>query len=100
MIGALVRFSVRRPGMVLALALTVTLYGLHRLYLASLDVFPEFSPALVVIQTEAPGLTAQLTETLVTRPIESAIAGVSGLKSLRSQSIPGLSVVTVVFDEG
>jgi CzcA family heavy metal efflux pump len=99
-IGALVRFSVRRPGIVLALALTVTLYGLHRLYLASLDVFPEFSPTQVVIQTEAPGLNAHLTETLVTRPIESGIAGVAGLKSLRSQSIPGLSVVTVVFEEG
>jgi len=100
MIGALVHFSVRRPGVVLALALTVTLYGMHRLYLASLDVFPEFSPSQVVIQTETPGLNAQLTETLVTRPIESAVAGVAGLASLRSQSIPGLSVVTAVFEEG
>lgn len=100
MIGALVRFSVRRPGVILALALTVTLYGMHRLYLASLDVFPEFSPTQVVVQTETPGLNAPLTETLVTRRIETAVAGVAGLASLRSQSIPGLSVVTAVFDEG
>ncbi|HEX6828330.1 MAG TPA: efflux RND transporter permease subunit, partial [Burkholderiales bacterium] len=100
MIAALVRFSVRRPGVVLALALTVTVYGLHRLFLASLDVFPEFSPTQVVIQTEAPGFNAQLTESLVTRPIEAAIAGIPGLGSVRSQSIPGLSVVTAVFHEG
>jgi CzcA family heavy metal efflux pump len=99
-IAALVRFSVRRPGVVLALALTVTVYGLHRLFLASLDVFPEFSPTQVVIQTEAPGFNAALTESLVTRPIEAAIAGIPGLGSVRSQSIPGLSVVTAVFREG
>ncbi|HSD61901.1 MAG TPA: efflux RND transporter permease subunit, partial [Burkholderiales bacterium] len=100
MVGAIVRFSVRRPGVVLALALTVTLYGLHRLFLASLDVFPEFAPTQVVIQTEAPGFNAPLTESLVTRPIEAAIAGIPGLASVRSQSIPGLSVVTAVFREG
>jgi CzcA family heavy metal efflux pump len=73
---------------------------MHRLYLASLDVFPEFSPTQVVVQTETPGLSALLTETLVTRRVESAVAGVAGLSSLRSQSIPGLSVVTAVFHEG
>lgn len=100
MIAALVRFSVRRPGVILALALTVTVYGLHRLLLASLDVFPEFSPTQVVIQSEAPGFNSQLTESLVTRPVEAAIAGIPGLASVRSQSIPGLSVVTAVFREG
>ncbi len=39
-------------------------------------------------------------EELVTRPVESAINGASGLATMRSESIPGLSVVTVTFDDG
>ena len=62
-------------------------------------MFPEFSPTQVVIQTEAPGLSAELVETLVSQPIENAISGVPGILSLRSQSIPGLSVVTVIFSD-
>src|SRR5581483_1630858 len=73
---------------------------LYTLFRANLDVFPEFSPSQVVIQTEAPGLSAELVETLVTQPIESALGGVTGLESLRSQSIPGLSVVHVFFRDG
>ncbi len=99
MIEAIVRFSVRRPGIVLALALVLTIYAVSRMVDARLDVFPEFAPAQVVIQTEAPGLPADLVETRVTTPIEAAVSGTRGLKELRSQSIPGLSVVTVIFDE-
>lgn len=99
MIDAVVRFAVRRPAVVLALALILTLYGLMRVLGASLDVFPEFSPNQVVIQTEAPGLPADLVELRVTTPIEAAVGGTRGLRDLRSQSIPGLSVVTAVFDE-
>ena len=100
MISAIVRFSLRFPGVVVAVALMLVAYGLFALQRARLDVFPEFSPAQVVIQTEAPGLSAEIVETLVTQPIENAIAGVSGVETLRSQSIPGLSVVTVLFDDG
>jgi CzcA family heavy metal efflux pump len=85
---------------IVALALTIVVYGLFTLSRAHLDVFPEFSPAQVVIQTEAPGLSAELVETQVSQPIESALAGLPGLQSLRSQSIPGLSVVHVFFTDG
>ena len=86
--------------MIVALAMTIVVYGLFTLSRAHLDVFPEFSPSQVVIQTEAPGLSAELVETQVSQPIENALAGVSGLESLRSQSIPGLSVVHVFFQDG
>ena len=99
MIAAIVRFSIRRSGVVIALAIAVMVYGLYSLTHASLDVFPEFSPIQVVIQSEAPGLSAELVETLVSQPLENAIAGVPGIQFLRSQSIPGLSVVTVIFSD-
>ncbi len=100
MIGAVVRFSVRNAALVLAIAAAVLVFGIVRMFGASLDVFPEFSPTQVVIQTESPGMGADLVESRVTNPIEQAIGGVAGLKSIRSQSIPGLSVVTVIFADG
>ena len=54
---------------IVALALTVIVYGLYVLSLANLDVFPEFSPSQVVIQTEAAGLSAELVERQVSQPI-------------------------------
>ena len=66
---------------------------------APLDVFPEFVPSTVDIQTEAPGFTAQQVEQLVTKPIENAVNGATGLATIRSESIPGLSVITIQFKD-
>lgn len=99
MIGFIVRQSIRYPGVVVALALSIMGYGLYVLGRANLDVFPEFSPAQVVIQTEAAGFSSELVERQVTQPIENALSGTNGVEVVRSQSIPGLSVVTVVFKE-
>ena len=100
MIAFIVRQSIRYAGVVVALALTVVIYGFYVLTRANLDVFPEFSPSQVVIQTEAPALSAELVERQVSQPIESVLAGASGVEHIRSQAIPGLSVVTVLFREG
>ncbi|MFG5410832.1 efflux RND transporter permease subunit [Piscinibacter sakaiensis] len=100
MISWLVRASVRHAGLVLGLALALFGEGLLRVAGAPLDVFPEFAPSQVVVQTEAPGQAATGVEALVTRPIEQAVAGLDGLAVLRSQSIAGLSVVTLLFRDG
>ncbi|CAN4269965.1 COG3696 Putative silver efflux pump [Methylophilaceae bacterium] len=99
MMSALVRFSIRFHGVVIGLACLVVIYGLYGLSRANLDVFPEFSPTQVVIQTESPGLSSKLVEQLVTQPIESTLSGTVGVESMRSQSIPGLSIVTIIFNE-
>ena len=99
MMAALIRFSIRYPGVVIGLAFLIIAYGIYQVRLSPLNVFPEFSPTQVVIQTESPGLSSDLVETLVTRPIELAIGGTIGIKQIRSQSIPGLSVVTIIFEE-
>jgi CzcA family heavy metal efflux pump len=96
--AALVRFAIRFRGIVVALACVLVAYGVYALGRAKYDVFPEFAPPQVSIQTEAVGLTPEQVEILVTRPIENAISGVPGVRTLRSTSIQGLSVVTVFFD--
>jgi CzcA family heavy metal efflux pump len=99
MLAPLVRFSIRFHGIVIALALLVLLYGGYRFATAGLDIFPEFSPKRVIIQTESPGLSAEQVEVLVTRTIETSISGLVGIASVRSESIQGLSIVRATFNE-
>ena len=96
-LGAVVRFSLRFKGVIITLALLLSLYSLYTLTKAKYDVFPEFAPPLVVIHAEAPGLSPEQVEALVTRPVESAVNGVEGIESLRSSSIQGFSATTVRF---
>jgi CzcA family heavy metal efflux pump len=95
----LVRGSIRHRGVVVGLALALVVYGAGVVANARLDVFPEFAPPQVSIQTEAPGLSPEQVEVLVTKPIEDAINGVEGIAAVRSQSIQGLSVITAVLAE-
>src|SRR5258708_2539427 len=99
MLPTLVHFSIRFRGVVIALACVLTGYGIYAAARAKYDVYPEFAPPLVVIQTEALGLSPEEVESLVTRPVENAVNGVASLESIRSQSIQALSVVTAVFNE-
>ncbi len=96
--AAIIGLAIRFRGIVIALACVLVAYGVYALGRAKYDVFPEFAPPQVSIQTEAVGLTPEQVEVLVTRPIENAISGVPGVRTLRSTSIQGLSVVTVFFD--
>jgi CzcA family heavy metal efflux pump len=96
--AALIRLSIRFRGVVIALGALLLGYGLYALTQARYDVFPEFAPPEVIIQTEAPGLAAEQVEILVTQPIENVLNGVPGLATLRSGSIQGLSVITATFD--
>jgi len=98
-LAAIIRWSLRFPIVVCALATILVVYGVLVLLRAKYDVFPEFVPPQASVQTEAPGLVAEQVEQLVTLPIEQAISGASGVEAVRSETISGLSVVTVVFQE-
>jgi CzcA family heavy metal efflux pump len=100
MLTAIVRWSLARPWLVAAGAALLLIYGVVVLGRAKFDVFPNFVPSQAEVQTEAPGLAAEQVEQLVTRPIEQAINGAAGVASVRSESIQGLSIVTVVFADG
>jgi Cu/Ag efflux pump CusA len=97
MLKSIVRFSIHRRTLVITLGCVLLAYGAYTLKTASFDVFPEFAPPEVSIQTEARGLSPEQVEQIVTTPIENAIIGVTGIDSIRSGSIQGLSVITVVF---
>ncbi|MDP3837307.1 MAG: efflux RND transporter permease subunit, partial [Methylococcales bacterium] len=99
MLSTLVRFAIRFYGIVIALAVVILLVGGYRFVTAGLDIFPEFSPKQVIIQTESAGLAAEQVEVLVTQQIETAIGGLVGLEATRSESIQGLSIVTATFAE-
>jgi CzcA family heavy metal efflux pump len=99
MLAAIIRWSLRFPSVVCALAVILVVYGVLVLVRSKYDVFPEFVPPQASVQTEAPGLVAEQVELLVTLPIEQAISGASGVEAVRSETISGLSVVTVVFQE-
>ncbi len=99
MLSALVRFSINYRGVVIALASLLVIYSVYQLSRAGLDIFPEFSPNLIVVQTEAPGYSTEQVEVLVTRRIETALSGLIGIDHIRSESIQGLSVVNVYFEE-
>jgi CzcA family heavy metal efflux pump len=94
----LISLAIRFRGIVIALSCMLLAYGTYALGRANYDVFPEFAPPQVGVQTEAPGLTPEQVEILITRPIENAINGAAGVQALRSTSIQGLSIVTVFFD--
>lgn len=100
MLSAIVRFSIRFRGVVIALACALLIYGIVSLSQIPYSVFPEFAPPEVEIQTEAPGLSPEQVETLVTQRIENAINGALGIDTIRSRSIQGLSVITIVFRSG
>jgi CzcA family heavy metal efflux pump len=99
MIRALIDFSIRFRGVIIALACVLTGYGIYVVKNAKYDVYPEFAPPEVVVQTEAPGLSPEQVEALVTQPIENTLNGVASIESLRSESTQGLSVITAIFQE-
>ncbi|HMF63229.1 MAG TPA: efflux RND transporter permease subunit [Edaphobacter sp.] len=85
---------------VVALSILLLIVGFRVIPASPMDVFPEFSPLLVEIQTEAQGLSTIEVESLVSTPIENSLNGVRGMKIMRSKSVQGLSSVVLIFEEG
>lgn len=100
MLAALVRAALTQRVFVLAMAALLVVLGIRASTDVPLDVFPEFAPPIVEIQTEAPGLSTEEVESLITVPVETAVNGVPDLATLRSKSVLGLSSVTILFDRG
>ena len=92
--------SLRFRFIVVALGVGLTYFGIQRLQDLPVDVFPEFAPPKVEIQTICLGLSPAEVESLVTVPLENAINGVPGISALRSKSVPQLSSIVAIFAPG
>ncbi|HEX6710214.1 MAG TPA: efflux RND transporter permease subunit [Rubrobacter sp.] len=101
MIRSIIGLSLRFWILVIGLAIGVMAVGITQLRAAPLDVLPEFTPPYVEVQTEALGLSADEVEQLITVPMEADLLnGIEGVDVIRSESVPGLSTVVMVFEPG
>ncbi len=93
--------SLRFRSLVVAIAAGTVALGVMQLRNMSVDVLPEFGPTTVEVQTEALGLSASEVEQLITVPMEQDLLnGVAFLGDIRSESVPGLSRILLVFEPG
>ena len=100
MLSWIVTQSLKQRALVIVCAIVLVGLGIRATQDVPLDVFPEFAPPMVEVQTEAPGLSTEEVENLVTIPLEAGVNGVPGLKTLRSKSVLGLSSGVLMFTEG
>jgi CzcA family heavy metal efflux pump len=94
---AIVSWSLNYRFLVVAAAVALMAFGAATIRSSAVDVFPEFAPPQVEIQTESLGLSTSDVESLVTVPLELAMNGMPGLDQLRSTSVPTLSSIVMVF---
>ena len=100
MLSRVIRGSLHHPRLIAAACVVFLIYGVLLARTVKLDIFPSLSPAHASVETEAPGMVAEQVEELVTRPIENALLGARGVAAVHSQSIQGLSVITLDFQSG
>jgi Cu/Ag efflux pump CusA len=86
--------------LILAAAAALVVFGTVQLQKMSVDVFPEFAPPVVEVQTEANGLSAEEVESLISLNLEELLSGVPWLESIRSESVTGLSSIKLNFVRG
>lgn len=86
--------------LVLGAAVALLVFGIQQMRHMPIDVFPEFAPPKVEIQTEGPGMTATEVEELITIPMEDQLRGIPGVEYVRSSSVVGLSQVVLLFKMG
>ena len=101
MVRSIIVSSLRFRLLILPLAAALLLLGVDRARDMPVDAYPEFTPPHVEVQTEALGLSAAEVEQLITVPMENQLLnGVAWLDEIRSESVPGLSSIELVFEPG
>lgn len=85
---------------VLFFLVLIVITGIYSYKTLPIDTFPDPTPVQVNIYTEAPGLSAEEVESLITKKIETFISGVKDVDTIRSVSLPGLSYISIFFKDG
>jgi cobalt-zinc-cadmium resistance protein CzcA len=99
MINGLISFALRFRAAVIAAVLLLVAAGTWAFATINFDAFPDLTPNQVLVMTSAPGLSANEIENLISYPMETALLGLPRTEAVRSTSKPGVSVVTVQFDD-
>lgn len=100
MLDQLIGFSIRHKFIVMILVLGLMAWGSYALLRLPLDAVPDITNNQVQVVLVSPALTPQEIERFVTMPIELALANLPKVEQVRSISKFGLSIVTVVFEDG
>ena len=100
MLRGIISASLRFRYLVIAIAVATMVFGIGQVQRMPVDVFPEFAPPRVEVQTPSLGLSATEIEALVTIPLEQALAGIDGLQVMRSKSVNDLSSILMIFEPG
>jgi cobalt-zinc-cadmium resistance protein CzcA len=99
MIRILVDFALNNKFIVLALATLLTLWGAVSFHNLPVEAYPDIADPYVTVISQWPGRSAEEVEQLVTIPIETQMGGIAHLSIMRSESIFGLSLITLIFDD-
>ncbi|MDW7760871.1 MAG: CusA/CzcA family heavy metal efflux RND transporter [Acidobacteriota bacterium] len=100
MIARIIRFSLEHRLFVVPAALAVLALGYASYRRLSIDVFPDASPTLVQVFTEAEGMAPEEVERFISYPMESVMSGLPRVQTIRSVSTFALSIVSVYFEDG
>lgn len=92
--------SLRFRFLIIAAGCALLVFGAQQLRKMPVDVFPEFAPPQVEIQTEGPGMIASEVEELITIPMEQSLRGIPNVDVIRSSSVVGLSQIRLLFKIG
>src|SRR5215468_3345157 len=99
MISGLVEFALKNRFMVIALTLVLLIWGIVSFHTLPVEAYPDVANNWVQVITQWPGRAAEEVEQQVTIPIEVQMNGIGHLSNLRSTTLFGLSVVTLIFDD-
>ena len=99
MLNIIIDSALKYKLLVITIFIAIAAFGYKAYQEIPVDAFPDITPKQVVIYTESPGNSAEDIEKLITYPIESAVSGMAGVKLIMSNSIFGLSYVSIFFED-
>lgn len=90
--------SIRRPVLSIVYSLILIIFGIVAFTFLEVREYPSVDPPIVTVTTNYPGANSDVIETQITEPLEQALNGIDGIKTLSSQSREGSSQITIEFD--
>ncbi len=99
MIDKIIRFSLKQRLFIVLAAVLIAVLGYTAYRSLAIDVFPDPSPPLVQIYTEAHGMAPEEVERLISYPLESSMFGLPRVRNIRSVSSYALSIVNIYFED-